>query len=261
MRFENPIKSTLERKEIIEKLKEGREEFKEYYLKEEAERLRKAGFGVDNECRIKPSEFKKLFGEKTIEKDLNRVEEKEATFEKENPNYKETAEYIKGETLEMAKTLAFNGHWFNKKLIAVRTARYDDIFNGVDELIFDKETKFPLAAVDLSTNMKIKTKELFEKRMYEGGKVKYGFGFDENSSVEKKSYENLPLFVVSITPEELLEVNSTIIKGNLHFESLKISNNILEELSNQSEIAVNSDSISPSLRAAYEKAAQIFEKL
>lgn len=255
-----------EKRELAEKPKEAREEFKDYYLKEEAERLRKAGFEVDDECRIKPSEFKKIFAPDALQKDEDKVKKIKKEWNQKAQNegyksYKDKPEVIKGETLEMAKILVFNGYWFNKKLISVRTAEYDDIFNGVDEIIFDIETKTPLAAIDETTNAKDKIKKLFREKMYLGGKIKYGLGFNKEGNIEKRTYEkNLPLFIIPVSEEELLAINANIIEGKSSFESLKTANNILQSLIDQSEIAMNSD-INPAIKAKYQKAREIFEKL
>jgi hypothetical protein len=222
--------------------------------------LRKAGFGVDDECRIKMSEFESIFGEKAVQNDAEKIKQREAEFERKNPGYKNSPQYIKGETLEMAKTLAFNGYWFNKKLISVRTSKHDDYDNGIDELIFDKETKTALAAVDVGADAKDKVEEFFKKNMYKGGRIKYGFGFNDENIVEKRSYQDIPIFVIYASSEDLLEINSNIEKGEASFEGLKISNKILQELITQSEIAANS-AIKPSLKEQYKKAGKIFERL
>lgn len=236
--------------EETEKIIEYREGLKDY-LKEEAENLRKIGFGVDDECRIKPGEFKNLFGAENVNRDLKWLEQKKAKFEKETP------EKIKSEAWEMAKTLAFNNLWFDKKLIAVRTSEYDDVSKGVDQLIFDTETKTPLAAVDATTNWKDKSNEV-HKSITNGAVVKYGFGF-ENDAWQRKSYYNLPLFIISIKNEELLEVLKNLEKEELSYEGKLVQNKILEELKLQSEKFA--ESASPKLKSSYEKAGKIFKKL
>ena len=249
MKFERPPELA-EIHEEIEQIIQAREWLMPR-LKEEAEKLRKLGFGVDDECRIKPGEFKNLFGEENVARDLEWIKGKKTKFEKETP------EKIKGEVLEMAKTLTFNNFWFDKRLIALRTSEYDDVANGVDQLIFDAETKTALAAVDATTNWKDKTKEI-SSGIENGSKVKYGFGF-ENESLVKKSYYNLPLFIISMKGEELLEVLKDIEKGEISFEGRKVENTVLDELKSQSENFAESASLK--LKLSYEKAGEIFERL
>lgn len=246
MNFENP-EQTAEKHEINEKIA-GYKEILNKLLKEEADGLRKLGIGVDDECRIKISEFKKLFGEEKIEKDLKKIEEKELKFEKKAQ---------KGEMLEMAKTLAFNNKWFNGKLIAIRTSKYDDYFNGVDQLIFDQETKTPLAAVDTTTNWKDKAGELQEK-IKNGARVKYGLDF-KNDLWKKKSYRDLPFFIISVNEEELLTVLEDIEKGKLGDKSTGVEKRVLKELKLESEEF--RESASPKLKQSYKQAADIFGKL
>lgn len=255
MKFEEPPKLAEIHKET-ETIIKSRETLKNL-LKEEAERLRSFGFAVDNECRIDLATFKNVFEFEKIGKDLSYVEHTEAKFEKENPKYKESPEHIKGEVLEIGKTLAFNKYWFRRKLTAVRTSKYDDYCNGIDELILDTETGFPLAAVDDTTNYKFKIKELIEK-IKTGCKIKYGLGFSKEG-LEKKSYDNLPLFIISITPYELNTLAKDLIKGEMSSEGKNIEEKIRNDLKAQSN---SFDSYAPQkMKNSYAQAGKIFEKL
>lgn len=260
MRFERTPEQIAEKHEIDEEIIKHEETLKEY-LKEEAEKLRESGFGVDNECRIKMNEFKDLFGKESVEKDQKTVEIIESHFEN-------TQKKKKGEILEGTITLALNQLLFDKKLIAIRTAKYDDYHKerGIDHLIFDKETKMLLGVIDTATSWKDKVNEVDKdsgkKKLLEkiknGGYVKYGFRMSE-AGPEKATNQTLSLFIISLNNDELLALIQNIEKEELSFEGRQAENRVLEELQKQSKTFAKISS--PKLKSSYEKAGKIFEKL
>lgn len=239
MRFERPEESLekIETGETYEKLKAE--------IAAEALELRKMGFEVDDECRIKPEPFEAMHGAASVERNKKAVKDLESKFE---PASKEQIE--RGETLEMEKTLGFNKHWFGKRLLALRTAKYDDYVNGVDNLIIDKETFEPLAAVDTTTAYLAKAKQLAAKIQY-GSQLKYGYGLSKEG-IEKVAYQNLPLFIISFKPEELNE----LMENYEDFEGY-----LLQSLKHQSTEFAKYPGINPNVRDAYQRTQIIFEEL
>jgi len=182
--------------------------------------------------------------------DKKAVEKTEGKFQKEEN------ESI-GELLETVKTITFNKLWFKGRLVALRTSKFDDYFNGIDEVIFDTETYQPLAAVDTTTNIKEKSEKIIDK-IKKGSQIKYGFYLKEG--VKKSSLNDLPTFIISLKPEELLEFSQKIIEhpNDKKFD-LDTEKNILESLKTQSK---EFEKIAePKMKHLYKMAGQIFEEL
>jgi len=249
---ESKISKEAEQKDIYEKAGEYIEKLLPE-LKEISEELKEKNFPVDEVCRINTEAFKDIFGERVIMADQKIVEKTERKFlEKENKNI--------GELLETVKTIAFNKLWFKERLISLRTSKFDDYFNGVDEVIFDTETHQPLAAVDTTTNINEKIEKMIDK-IKKGSQVKYGFYIKDN--IRKGSLNDLPTFIISLKPEELLEFTQKIIN---HFEGeqleqfdLKTREHILESLKLQSEKF--QEIADYKMKHSYEIAGQIFDDL
>lgn len=228
-------------------------------LKEESVNLRERGFAVDEECRIDPNVFREFLGKTraladVVDEDNHRVEllEKRQKYKDETRSPAEKLQELKGEILEMNKTLAFNQSWFGKRLVAVRTAKYDDFENHVDQLILDTKTGSPFAAVDITTDWKIKAQSPdLAKRLQKGCQVKYGFKLNSEGKVQKQSHDNLPLFIIAVSAEE-----SSGSKPDVFLKKEKV---ILESLQKQSEQFYHM--ADPEVGAAYQKAAKVFKEL
>ncbi len=220
--------------ELVEKLRPE--------LEGEAARLESLGFEVGEDCRIDPEAFHGVLPVGEIEGDLKRVKETEKRFEKGS---------AEGELLETLKTLGVNDHWFGGRFVSLRTAKYDDIFNGVDNLIIDTKTFEPIAAVDTTINFRDKAKEL-QRKIEKGSAVKYGFGLSEKG-VEKKSYKNLPLFIISFPKNEL---------GKIVEDFKTAEERLRSDLKLQSELFPREfKNTNPEVKAAYERIGKILEEL
>lgn len=241
MKFERPDKSLqkIATKETHEKLKEE--------MELESLLLNEQGFKVGVDCRIQTAAFEGLFKKEEIARNEAVVQDLEIKF-KERPA--EAEKQQRGEILEMAKTLGFNKRWFGGKFIAVRTSKYDDYINGVDNLIIDTDTFEPLAAVDTSTAYKTKARELAEK-IKNGGVIKYAYGLGE-SGAEAKSFKRLPLFIISFTPDDVDEMlENYASKEEELLKSLKQQSRDLPKLVN----------MHPGVKAAYDRLGATFEEL
>lgn len=228
--FAEKFTERLETQEIIEKAYKELPE----NIKAEAEYLRSEGFLVDDEMRIKYDDFDR--------EDIKEVERLEKLFNKNS----EAA--IRGEVLEMTKTLLFNKELFGGKLIAVRTCKYDDYKNGVDQIIFNTETFEPIAAVDTTTNWTQKSANLIEK-IKDGCKVKYGLSIGPKG-VQKTKYENLPMLIISISPEKLAEFSTGIVEGSLNEDTLaKLESSLLDSFQKQFELS-----------PIYQKTGEVFKR-
>lgn len=240
----------IERSDIYERASELLSQLKKEHLKEISFQLKEKKFSVDENCRIDQNAFEEIFSKKVILMDLKAVENLEKKF-----NNKDSKNI--GELLEVAKTISFNKFWFNDNLITLRTSKFDDYFNGVDELIFDQKTKEPLAAVDTTSNIKEKSLKIIEK-IKNGSQIKYGFYI--KNEVKKGSLNDLPTFIISINSEKLIEMAEKIVEGKSTDEFLKKEKiEILKSLKEQSEQF--SKIANEKLKYAYKRTTEIFENL
>ncbi len=130
----------LEKQDIEE---QGKEKLAELLpLLEQLAKELQSRFPVGKDCRIQTQEFEDVFSLEEIKKDQKRVESLEKKFSEKNI----------GELLEVIKTLTFNQLWFSNDLISLRTSKFDDYCNGVDEVVIDIKTNEVLAAIDETTN-------------------------------------------------------------------------------------------------------------
>ena len=193
-----------------------------------------------------------------IDRDKKLVQEKEASFDQNSPDQ------TSGEILEAVKTLAFNQEWFGGRLVAVRTTKYDDYFNGVDQLILDTETQEVIAAVDTTTNPRKKAQELYRK-ISTGGNVRYGVGLNKENKVEKRSYsgsQTLPIFIISIDKLSLDNLSNDFSDQKFSESSKQLGNKkILPSLREQSKIFSKDSKVVESLRAAYARTEKIFDDI
>lgn len=221
------------------------------FLAEQAQELRERGFSVDDTCRIEPGAFAGFYSAESLTKDKKAVEYAESKFET-------APSHALGELLEVTKTAAFNSVWFNKRLVALRTAKYDDYVNGIDQLVVDSVSRKPVALVDTTTDLQSKMSELMRKIM-EGGRVKYGFGIQEDGHIIRTNYAKLPILILSLKPEEVLALASELdTRGDV--KNLKaLEGTVARMLYGE---AKNILSFVPSgVRGAYEDAAKILKEL
>ncbi len=249
MKKESFAERAAEKRDINEAAGEHLEKMKEF-LMAEGERLRGEGFPVDEECRIDLAAFDGSYSKEVLEHDQERISKTESDFE--NSQSEKIAEL-----LEAVKTLVFNKFWFDGRLVAVRTSKFDDYVNGVDQLILDRETFQPLAAVDTTLDWKSKLPKIMDK-IQKGGVVKYGVGLSKNG-VEKINYAGLPVFIISLNGDEVLELARGIEAGELGPEGDRLASVVAEELSRQSQQL--SVLAGKKLQDSYSAANKIFKAL
>lgn len=239
-------------------------------LKMQSEKLKKFGFDVDENCRVKMEAFKGPVPTKEIGDDLTLTKKLKAKFEKEsasNPDKK--AEKAIGEALEVAKTSGVNSHWFGGRFIAIRSSEYDDMCgNKVDNLIFDTITREPLAAIDATTNQATKLKDQKEiiQKVLNGAEVKYGYALEETKEAPgykavKKANQKLPYFIISFDGDELESMMRDLAGGVESDELVESSMKLIEELKKQAESFSQHPAVKPEIKAAYGRFLKIFERV
>jgi len=221
-------------------------------LNEEARALEARGFLVHGDCRIAADRFEPLYSKDEITADAKKASEIEVAFPKDVP------EKSIGDLLEVAKTLAINRLWFGRRLVVVRTSKFDDYVNGVDELVLDTKTREPVALVDDTTNVDAKLHELRDK-VRRGTQVKYGLRLDAQGAAQKISYARLPILVLELHASEVLALAADLTKGKTSEETRKLGRTVAEHL--EQESARLMEIVSPEQRLQYEKLLKIFREL
>lgn len=187
------------------------------FLKNKAEELKKKGLPITDDCRIDISLFNKRFPK--LESDLERTKKYQEEWDNrkmEPTEKKETA----GEQLEMLKTAIFN-KFLDKKFVIVRSSKIDDIDNGVDNIIIEKDTGNIVSAFDevndeIGEAFRKKVGSVMDKNR-SGAKLKYGLSIDPTSKkIIGQSVENIPIFYLSLSKKDLE-------KGIKKFSSNEIS--------------------------------------
>lgn len=120
-------------------------------------------------------------------------------------------EEIKGEKVELLAQIVLY-KFLNQKFLVVRSSLYDDIDNGVDNLIIDKETGAVVCTLDVSgslsnRNVEEKMKKIFKINQKGGARIKYGLILTKDKQ-GKKFFKggpnfNLPLFGTLIDFNEI----------------------------------------------------------
>jgi hypothetical protein len=187
----------------------------------------------DDCYRIDMKKFSDVYCKEKIEKDIAAVQEKENIFKKlekmneekikEALSYRKSPDQLldidekttKGSVFEIFKTSLFN-KFLKEDFLVLRTSRYDDIKNGVDNMILEKNGKNVICAIDdvtqtkLSTYFEEKKKEILHKNLeLNGVKIKYGVYFEKDKNgqkvLRKGPLENIPLFYLPLTQDYLKE--------------------------------------------------------
>lgn len=175
------------------------------FIEKISEELKQEGIPVDENCRIDMKEFSS-YGD-GIERDMGKVRdfEKNWYLNLSEERIKEEKQKKSGEKLEML-IIALLHKFLKDKFIVVRSSLYGDVFNGVDTLIFEKETGNLICAFDevadtSGPNLQNKIKEVAEKNK-SGSKLKYGLKI-EDGKIMKGVVMGAPIFYIAL-PEKLI---------------------------------------------------------
>ncbi len=181
------------------------------FTKETAESFREEGVPVDDSCRVDmyafegiECELKGIYSKDRIKKDQEYVDKMLKKFGDKGEQEKLKT---RGEQLEMLKTCVF--HKFLKdEFIVVRSSQYDDINNGVDNIIVERKTGKVLCAVDdvadnSGRRFHQKEQKIAEANLETGGAyIKYGLGMKDEKPVLKPQL-NVPKFYLALSGEDV----------------------------------------------------------
>jgi hypothetical protein len=132
--------------------------------------------------------------------------------------WRESRNQNKATQIEMA-IMALLYRMLKDEFIVIRSAAHDDYTGGVDNLIVNKKTGDVLCAIDdVHTDdsgiegrdpNRGKAEKIKKIAAKGGAKVKYGVTV-ENGRLKKSKLENIPVFYLGLTSEQLKELMSTM---------------------------------------------------
>jgi hypothetical protein len=196
--FYNPVKNNLEAKP------EANKDNLNKLILEIKEELKKQGIIVTDELRINEDAFEGLYTKGTIQRDKKTVADKESGWSKKK-------EETNGEQLEMLKTVLFN-KFLGESHCVVRSARFDDMENGVDNVIINKESGDIICAFDEVCDIKSKyyfiKQDKILKINQKGCRLKYGIEIKEvggDKKIKTSSIKSLPIFYLALDEKKLKE--------------------------------------------------------
>jgi hypothetical protein len=152
---------------------------------------------------------------------------------------------------EIALTLSLQ-RLLPANLMVVRSARYDDYNNGVDQLIIDRDSGSVVCGIDEVINRQgnsgpsKKEKKVVRKMLRGGAQVKYGARV-EKSILYLESLKNIPAFYLSLEKNELLNLCESLEKEEATAGERALLANLQTSLDEQIK-SYESLSLSPSLK-------------
>lgn len=168
-----------------------------FFLKKIAEKMRQENIPVEDDCRVSIDAFGEVYTEEMIQKDKNLIKYKKSMFRSNNEKS------IAGEKLEVLKTILFN-KFLGDRFIVVRSSYYDDIINGVDNVLVERETGDVACMFDSILQPRhdkrfygIKKIEKVRNINKKGGAMlKYGFDLGADGLISLKEIKNIPIFAL-----------------------------------------------------------------
>ncbi len=176
---------------------------------------------VDEQGRLVENNFTKDYqsgpytnGE--INADNKKIAEQEKSWagSQRIEEWKKSKDRAKSNQLEMVITLLLHKALGDKYLV-VRSTAYDDYFNGVDNLILDKNTGEVICAFDdfndnsLDAERHLSKEKKMARKNAEGVKVKYGLTI-KNNKIQRQAISNTPIFLLSMDSRQLdADLNDT----------------------------------------------------
>ena len=199
---------------------------------------------------IKEKDFigKENYSKEDVNRDLQYVKETEASFKKEtdedSKKIKELAQIFEAIICDQGEL----ANWFGESAVTVKSARYDDLKNGID-LIIEFECDNPedsrlALAVDITFDSFDKLHEKLDriKRGVEEGKLSYVKYFNSEITKTKGDIRGIPKTVIGADPKTLyklmdLWVNEEEKKLEKHPIQFMILDQIMAQLTKFKELA------------------------
>ncbi|MCS7201010.1 MAG: hypothetical protein NZ822_02600 [Patescibacteria group bacterium] len=241
------------------------------YLKKKKESYSSRFPFLDDEFRINLDYLRerKLCDPEEIDIDSKEVNKKEKTFQTEISKPEEEYKKLIGEMLEIVKTI-YQEAIFKNNLIIFRTSKYDDYFNGVDQIMFDAETLTPIAATDITSDIYSKEYSRIFKRIYEGSKLKYcpRLAKGAEDQIDCQEFEariGLVTIFLVFKPKDMLSLAKALIGKNTDLESKtlnQVSSYLITGLINQIHTILQEiPEIGPQTKTIYNNLLRMLTKI
>jgi len=191
---------------------------------------------------IKISDFSDLYGESVIENDMAYVEKMEKLFTQNNNPEQEKIQKL---AVIFEALVHYNGelnNWFGPNAFTTKTSRYDDIKNGIDEIVEFEESETavsPLAlAIDITFDPEEKQKNLArikqEIKSGELAKIKY---FQSDHINIRGELTKIPRVIISADTKTIKKLSTAWLeKDTKTLSSDPIQFQLLEEIIYELEI-------------------------
>lgn len=189
----------------------------EIYLGRSAAKLRNEGVPLtaDGDARIDMTSFRnKVVPEGDIARDQAEIAKIRQQWKDERAllGQKEKDDGDKklrqGERLEMLKTALFQ-KYLERDFIVARSSEYDDVKNGIDNVIVDRRGGNLVCAFDevgeeSGSVFEKKKNRVITKNAQGGARLKYGFSIS-NNRVTLGAINNIPIFYLAMSPAKIEE--------------------------------------------------------
>lgn len=183
-------------------------------IRESANQLRVEGVPVKDDARIDMEEFcrKNAMDEAEVYGDLAYIGGMEQEWQQapmgSKPEHNDDKKLKQGERMEILKTVLFQ-KYLGRDFIVVRSSKYDDVKNGVDNVIVDRQSGNSVCAFDeVSVNeegdpvFEEKKNRIMIKNAQGGAKLKYGFSV-KDQKITLGAVNNIPIFYLAMSPDKI----------------------------------------------------------
>jgi hypothetical protein len=222
-------------------------------LAEISRELQQEGLPVTEEGRVRSDVF-------TAFRTKGEISEDEAKVEKCDKKWR-TSEIGTGwgEIFEILKTLLFH-EFLNESFVVVRASRFDDIKNGIDNIIIDKETGSIVCAFDEVSALPHdrrsdeKTGKILSESQ-QGTSLKYSLVLKDGEIVPGPELRNIPIFCLRLSPKEVKRLFygfKDLKEGALPAGSFSIFQGLIESITEQA-LTLKEANISEKIRVKIEE--------
>lgn len=172
---------------------------------------------ASTEEQIQLEEFRGMYPDDTIDRDIAYVEHRKKDFERTNsPQLKEAKEYATVLEAIINEQIELN-NWFGENVTTRKASDFDDIANGVDtiaEITQDTSTTHLALAIDVTYSDQLDKKLQRIKREIDDGtltSIKYFVSGDETFKGVKSK---VPLVVIGADKQQLREISQLWMERN-----------------------------------------------